>query len=103
MPLSDRELEILAERAAEQAVRNVLLQIGIDTGDPLEAQKDFYLMRQVAQLASDAEFRKDMEHVREWRLSMDSVKSKGLLTIVGIVASGLLATIWVGLKHLIEK
>lgn len=103
MPLSDRELEALAEKAAAQAVKTVLLQIGIDTEDPLEAQKDFYLMRQVAHMANDAEFRKDMEHIREWRMSMNSIKSKSIMTVVGVMVSGVLAAAWVGLKHLIEK
>jgi hypothetical protein len=103
MALSDKELSDLAEMAAERAVRAVLLQIGIDSADPLEAQKDFYLMRQVAHMAADSEFRKDMEHVRAWRMSMDSIKSKGILTAVGILMSGFLAALWMGFKQLLEK
>lgn len=43
--------------------------IGIDTARPLEAQKTFGVLRDVARMAHDVDFRKDMEHIRTWRLS----------------------------------
>lgn len=54
--------------------------LGLKVDDPIEVQKDF-------------------QHLREWRETTESVKAKGLLAVVGVVASGLCAALWLGLKE----
>jgi hypothetical protein len=97
-----QDVELIAEKAAIKAVTTTLKSIGIDVDDPIEAQKEFYLMREVSRMAADAEFRKDLEHVRAWRVSMDEIKSKGILAAMTIVFTGLLTAIWLGIKQLIH-
>lgn len=65
-------------------VRETFLMMGVKVDDPLEVQKDF-------------------QHLREWRTTMESVKSKGLLTIIGVAVSGVTAAVWLGLKELLHK
>jgi hypothetical protein len=99
---TQHEIEIIAEKAAINAVKTTLRSIGIDVEDPIEAQKEFFLMREVSRMAADAEFRKDLEHVRAWRMSMDEIKSKGILVAFTIVITGILTAIWMGIKQLLN-
>ena len=91
------EVEEAAQRAAEaaaakvsmtpeevshmvaEAVRQTLLQMGIDTSDPLTMQRDF-------------------QHLRAWRESGEEIKKKGTLALVGIFVSGLGTLLFLGLK-----
>lgn len=82
MQLSEKQVEEIAGRAAEAAVRRVLTDLGVDHDDPLEMQRD-------------------MQHLRHWRRSMEAIAHRGLMTAVGIVVFGTLATIWMGLKDMI--
>lgn len=91
------------EQAAERAVRATLLAIGIDVANPLQAQRDFAIMREIGRLAMDAEFRKDLEHTRRWRLAMEAAQSKGFLTIVGLVVTGTATAFIVGLQAIFGK
>lgn len=97
------DVEDIATRAADKAVKNVLLQIGIDVDNPIDAQKDFYLMREAGKLASDHEFRKDLQYIRSWRLKTESVTTKGLLLVFTMFLTGILTSAWLGFQQLINK
>lgn len=83
MPLQPDEMREI-ERIVAESVRQTLIQLGISTLDPLEMQKD-------------------MQHLREWRKSMENVKSKAVITTLTVLLSGLLAAIWLGFKAVINK
>jgi hypothetical protein len=100
---STAELRDIAEQAAKEAVRETLLSLGIDVSDPIAAQKDFMVLREVGKLVMDPEFRKDMEHLRTWRIAVKEVKSKGLLTLVGLIVTGLAGFVVVGAKAWLER
>lgn len=63
----------------KEAVRETLTELGIDYSEPLEMQKDF-------------------SHLREWRVTTEGMKSKGLLAVFGFLITGILAAAWMGLK-----
>ena len=76
------EMERIASRAAQKALREMLLVMGVDTNDPramIEMQKDF-------------------AHVRGWRISIEKVRTQGLLTAVGIFITFVSGTIWYALR-----
>jgi len=73
-----------ARALIREAVRETFLMLGVKVDDPIEVQKDF-------------------QHLREWRTTTDSIKSKGLLTLVGIAVSGIAAAAWLGFKALLGK
>jgi hypothetical protein len=77
--MNPNEVRTVAQQAARDAVKETLLAIGIDINDPLAAQRDF-------------------ASLREWRQSIEAVRSKGFLTLVGIAVTGMLALLWTGLK-----
>ena len=56
-------------------VSETLLKMGVNTDDPIEAQKDF-------------------QHLRSWRQSTEAVKRQSMLAAIGIVTAGMLALIW---------
>ena len=95
---STAEIQTIAEAAAKAAVEETLLSLGIDTRDPIQAQRDFMVLREVGRLVMDSEFRKDMEHLRTWRLAVKDVKTKGLVTLVGILVTGAVALLVAGFK-----
>jgi hypothetical protein len=73
-----------ARALIREAVRETFLMLGVTVDDPIEVQKDF-------------------QHLREWRNTTNSLKSKGLLTAIGIVTSGFLAAAWLGIKEILNK
>lgn len=56
-------------------VSETLLKMGVNTDDPIEAQKDF-------------------QHLRSWRQSTEAVKRQSMLAAIGVVTAGMLALIW---------
>lgn len=66
--------KIVAETVAE-----TLVKLGIDSTDPIELQRD-------------------MQHLRAWRESVETVKKQGIITAVGIIIAGVIGMIWVSIK-----
>lgn len=87
-PGPEQQLQNLTPEEARalirEAVRETFLMLGVKVDDPIEVQKDF-------------------QHLREWRNTTEGIKSKGLLTVMGILVSGMLAALWVGIKEFVGK
>lgn len=93
-----QSVEDAAKRAAEtvamshaelnsvvaEAVKQTLIQLGVDTSDPLSMQRDF-------------------QHLRQWRESGEDLKRKGTLALLGIFLSGLVTLLLLGLKDWFQK
>lgn len=62
-----------------ETVEQTLTRMGIQAADPLEVQRD-------------------MQHLRSWRVSTETIKRQGILTAVGIVTAGILGMIWLAIK-----
>lgn len=103
----DQETKIIvkevADEAAKGAVDEALTRLGVDHSDPIEVQKDMAFLREVRQLIEDPETQKDLMHLRKWRKTMDSVQNKGVMTIVGILCTGLVAALILGLKEMLGR
>jgi hypothetical protein len=67
------------EKIVSKTVAETLLKLGIDADDPLE-------------------FQADMQHLRSWRRSVDTVKKQSLMTAIGILTAGMLGLIWVAVR-----
>lgn len=93
----DRETQALmtqiAEEAADRAVKQTLITLGIDWEDPIGAQKDMATLREVRVLVEDPETQKDLLHLRRWRKTMDNVESKGTLGAIGLICMGGMALV----------
>lgn len=63
----------------KETVHETLTELGIDHSEPMEMQKDF-------------------QHLREARITMDQVRSRGILTLLGFLITGIVAAIWLGIK-----
>ena len=91
---ASRAVETAADRAAEkvamshaelnsvvaEAVKQTLIQLGVDPSDPLAMQRDF-------------------QHLRQWRESGEDLKRKGTVALLGIFLSGLVTLFLLGLKE----
>ena len=67
-----------------EAVKQTLMQLGVDTSDPFAMQRDF-------------------QHLRQWRESGEDLKRKGTLALLGIFFSGLVSLLLLGLKGWLQK
>jgi hypothetical protein len=65
-----------------ETVQETFTTLGVAVDDPIEVQKDF-------------------QHLREWRQTSESIKSKGILAMAGILVSGLAAAAWLGVKQIL--
>lgn len=72
--MTEAEVRKIAHEAARQAVKETLTALGVDADHPLEAQKDFQMLR-------------------DWRRSADTVKKQSLVTAVGILTAGIIGAI----------
>ena len=78
--MSHSELnEVVAE-----AVKQTLMQLGVDTSDPFAMQRDF-------------------QHLRQWRESGEDLKRKGTVVLLGIFVSGLVSLLIIGLRAWAQK
>lgn len=67
------------EQIVEAGVQRALRDIGIMDSDPFEMRKDF-------------------AHLREWRLTMEQVRNKGMGAATMMVISGFIALLLIGFK-----
>lgn len=87
---ADRAAEKVAMSHSElndvvaEAVKQTLMQLGVDTSDPFAMQRDF-------------------QHLRQWRESGEDLKRKGTVALLGIFFSGLVSLILLGLKEWFHK
>lgn len=91
-------LEAMAHSAAKQAVHETLIMMGVDTSNPIAAQKVFGALNDLVQRFSDKETLADLTHLRNWRVGMENVKGKSIMTIVGIITIGAMGVFLAGLK-----
>jgi hypothetical protein len=66
-------------KIVSDTVSETLMKLGIDADDPLE-------------------FQADMQHLRNWRQSVATVKRQSLMTAIGIITAGVLAIVWMAAK-----
>lgn len=76
--LSKEELRELMK----ESVADALSHLGIDSMSPVEVQKD-------------------LQFLRELRLTSERVKNRTIVTLVGLLVAGLAAATWLGIKSLI--
>lgn len=67
-----------------QGVQDAMTRFGMDASNPLEMQRDF-------------------QHLRDWRLSVQSAKSKGALALVGVLVTGMVGALFLGIKVLLTQ
>jgi len=82
--MTKREIQHLIRETARVTVGETLRGLGVDVDNPLEVQRDF-------------------QALHEWRVSMQKIRRKALLSAVGVVVAGVLAAIWVGVKSLVSN
>jgi len=82
--MTDEEVSILVARVSDETARKVvdelLITLGIDTKNPMEMQAD-------------------MQHLRAWRNSVDTIKRQGLLSATVVIILGVLGLIWTAVAN----
>lgn len=67
------------KKIVAETVSETLLKLGIDASDPIELQKD-------------------MQHLRQWRESIATVRRQSIITAVGVITLGVLGLVWTAVK-----
>ncbi len=67
----------------DEGVSDALTRVGIDMDNPIEVQKD-------------------MSFMRDWRKTAKDVKRKGMLTAAGILVTGILGAVWIGIRSVLS-
>ena len=67
-----------------KTVKETLTSMGIDAADPIEMQRDFQMLR-------------------DWRKASTSVRTKVLMTAIGLLTAGALGALAVGVKSVLTK
>lgn len=65
-------------------VKDTLTSLGVDVSNPMAMQRD-------------------LQTVREFRVAIEAIKKQGLLAAVGVVVTGLLAVLGLGIKSWLTK
>lgn len=91
----------VANEAATAAINELMLKLGIDVTNPLSVQKDMQALRLISERLNDSEFSQDMTYLRSLRLTSESIKSKTMLTFIGVLATGLLSAVAIGIKSVL--
>lgn len=73
--LTQGEIEGMMTSAVDRA----FVRLGIDASDPLEMQRDF-------------------QHLRDWRMASSSAKRYGIMAILGVLITGTLGALWLGIR-----
>lgn len=102
MPVSDDDIIKIAKAAAREAVHETLLSLGMNIQQPLDAQRDFATLRELRAQLDDPEWVSDQIHLRKWRKSVESVTHKSVLTVLGLLVTGLFGAIWIGMKDILN-
>lgn len=71
--------EAEVKRIVAETVERTLLTLGVDTDDPIELQRDLQMLR-------------------DWRLSVSAIKRQGLVTAVGVITVGALGLLWMAIS-----
>lgn len=82
-----RDGEVLSREQLRELMHDACVDamstLGIDARNPLD-------------------FQRDMQFVRELRLTSEKIRSKALLTVVGVLVAALLGALWLGIRSLLH-
>jgi hypothetical protein len=82
--LSRQELEQIASNAADKAVNDVLVKLGLDSANVHESQADF-------------------AHLRKQRRAYEQVTTVTTRVVITALVTGFLAALWMGFKEVLHK
>lgn len=68
----------------QKIIHSTLTALGLDISEPIELQHDFRALR-------------------DWRHSIESIKSKALITSIGIIVVGIAAALWLGFRSMLGR
>jgi len=78
--LEDRQAPTMnMQDVVRTAVHETMITLGIDASSPLDVQKD-------------------LAFLRDMRQATDTIRTRGILVLVGILVAGIAAAAWVGMK-----
>lgn len=81
-------IEHIAERAAKNAVREMMLLLGIDVADPIKAQEEFARLRTLAREIGSERTRTNLEWLDRLHTASDRISDTSWRTVTRLVVTG---------------
>ena len=97
------ELDEIVSRAAKRAVLETLTVIGVDTGNPIEAQATVAALRSLVKTFADPDFQADLNHLRGWRRTVSNLRHHGLTIVLSAILTGVIAWMATGFRVSITR
>jgi hypothetical protein len=91
-----QSVQNIADRAAREAVKDVLTHLGFDLSDPIKAQEQFAAMRK---LTTNPNIARDLDWLNELHTSADKVRDVSLTTATRLIITAILGSIALGTKE----
>jgi UDP-N-acetyl-D-mannosaminuronic acid transferase (WecB/TagA/CpsF family) len=91
-------IQHIADRAAAQAVKEVLLHLGIDVANPIQTQIEFQALRELAKLLKDDGIAADLAFARRLRTASETIKDATWRTIIRVVVTAALGIFFIGTR-----
>lgn len=104
MSANDQQAQIresvqhIADRAASQAVKDMLTHLGIDASDPIRTQTEFQALRELAKLLKDEGIAADLAFARRLRTASETIKDATWRTIIRVVVTAAIGIFFIGTK-----
>ena len=95
----------------ESEIRDIIKSVLHENADMQREQFDQLTLKTISTIltafgmdeSDRVEIRADLIHLRQWRKSTEAVKTAGWVTIVGVIVSGALGVLWLGVKSALGK
>lgn len=81
------DLRQIVRQETRTAIGETLLAIGVDMSDS----------------HSVIEMQKDFQHLRFFRKAVEDTRKKGVMTAIGILISGVIAALWIGVQQILKS
>jgi len=101
--MTEDEITVIAVTAAREAVRQTLTSLGIDTNNPIETQHNMAGLKKVNALLTDDKYLADQLHLRKWRTAMESASTLSFKAVIGVLVTGLLGLIILGVQQTLGR
>ena len=95
----------------ESEIRDIIKSVLHENADLQREQFDQVMLKTISTIltafgmdeSDRVEIRADLIHLRQWRKSTEAVKTAGWIGILGVLASGVLGALWLGVKAALGK
>ena len=85
--VSKDDLRQIVRQETRTVMGETFVAMGVSVGDP----------------KSLIEMQKDFQHLRFWRKTVEDTRKKGVITAIGLMVTGVIAALWIGVQQILKS